>query len=268
MNITIYTVTDCEFSKQEKAYLQAKGLDFEEKNLETNREYLNEMLNISNNFAGTPVTQIVKDDGKTTVLKGFTKEEFDKELGFTSPVDSSSVEQQQAPGGAKLVQTAISSQPTPSDIPDKPSITTTAIDMPPIPNPTQPINVPMPSEMPPISPNKPDLSAIPDVKSDEKTPSIDMTPKVQPISTEPVMSEPTTPPPTMSNPTMTPKINNIPTTQPSPMPTMPKPAVPSMDLGDTMKNDTTPSQPNTGTATTTPSIDMSTNPTGSDSSQN
>ncbi len=82
MKITIYTITDCQFSKQEKEYLTSHNLQFEEKNLETNHEYLTEMLNLSNNFAGTPVTKLEKDDTTIVVLKGFTQEEFDKELGF------------------------------------------------------------------------------------------------------------------------------------------------------------------------------------------
>jgi glutaredoxin len=84
MKITIYTITECPFSKQEKEYLSAHGLQFEEKNLETNREYLTEMLAIGSNFAGTPVTKIEKDDGQIAVLKGFTAAEFDKTLGFAA----------------------------------------------------------------------------------------------------------------------------------------------------------------------------------------
>lgn len=83
MKITVYTITDCEFSKQEKEYLTSHQISFEEKNLETNKEFLTEMLVVSNNFAGTPVTKIEKDDGKIEILKGFTKEEFDKTLGYT-----------------------------------------------------------------------------------------------------------------------------------------------------------------------------------------
>lgn len=83
MKITIYTITDCQFSKQEKEYLNLHKLPFEEKNLETNREFLTEMLAVSNNFAGTPVTKIEKDDGQIAVLKGFTQADFDKLLGFT-----------------------------------------------------------------------------------------------------------------------------------------------------------------------------------------
>lgn len=82
MKITIYTVNDCEFSKQEKEYLKTHNLQFEEKNLESNKEFLTEMLAVSDNFAGTPVTKIDKDDGQSVVLKGFTQSEFDETLGY------------------------------------------------------------------------------------------------------------------------------------------------------------------------------------------
>jgi len=86
MKISIFTISDCYFSKQEKDYLVAHNLPYEEKNLEENREYLTEMLTISNNFAGTPVTKIEKDDGNIVVLKGFTKEEFNETLGIKDDV--------------------------------------------------------------------------------------------------------------------------------------------------------------------------------------
>ncbi|MCX6730587.1 MAG: hypothetical protein NTZ55_01960 [Candidatus Roizmanbacteria bacterium] len=84
MKITMYTITECQFSKQEREYLSAHGLTFEEKNLETNREFLSEMLAVGSNFAGTPVTKIEKDDGQIAVLKGFTATDFDKTLGFAA----------------------------------------------------------------------------------------------------------------------------------------------------------------------------------------
>lgn len=105
MKIIVYTVTDCKFSQAEKEYLKSHNLPFEERNLETKHEYLSEMLTISDNFAGTPVTVIekdqedkgpqipsgdqkpedaqAKDNAHKIVLKGFTEEEFDKALGFT-----------------------------------------------------------------------------------------------------------------------------------------------------------------------------------------
>ena len=82
MKITVYTTTGCQFSKAEKNYLTANKLTFDEKNLDTNKEFLQEMMTVGNNFAGTPVTRIEKDDGSIAVLKGFTKEEFDTTLGI------------------------------------------------------------------------------------------------------------------------------------------------------------------------------------------
>ncbi len=87
MKITLYTIKDCTFSKQEKEYLNTNKLVFEEKDLETNKDFLTEMLAISNNFAGTPVTRVEKDDGSIAILKGFTKEEFDTTFGLV-PVSS------------------------------------------------------------------------------------------------------------------------------------------------------------------------------------
>lgn len=114
MKITVYTITDCQFSKQELEYLKAHNLQYEEKNLELHREFLSEMLNISNNFAGTPVTKIEKDDGKIVVLKGFTAEEFDEALGFkkdekkeeAKPAQPGQPEQAQKPEPAKPTNTA------------------------------------------------------------------------------------------------------------------------------------------------------------------
>src|SRR3972149_11020780 len=83
MKVTIYTTSTCPFSKLEKEYLQSKNIVFEEKNVEENRDFLSELLVVSNNFAGTPVTKIEKDDGQAVVLKGFTREEFDAALGPT-----------------------------------------------------------------------------------------------------------------------------------------------------------------------------------------
>lgn len=106
MKITVYTITDCEFSREEKEYLASHQLQFEEKNLETNKEFLTEMLAVSNNFAGTPVTKIEKDDGKIEVLKGFTKEEFDELLGLAP------TKKEEPPTPSDSGQAAVSPAPT------------------------------------------------------------------------------------------------------------------------------------------------------------
>ena len=123
MKITVYTIKDCAFSKQEKEYLNTNKLAYEEKNLETNKDFLTEMLAISNNFAGTPVTRVEKDDGSIAVLKGFTKAEFDTTFGFASP--------------AEVLTKAGSTVPPVNDTP----IATEMLPIPP---------VPVPTDLPPV----------------------------------------------------------------------------------------------------------------------
>lgn len=142
MKITLYTISDCEFSKQEKDYLNLHKLPYEEKDLEKNKEYLTEMLAISNNFAGTPVTKIEKDGGLSVILKGFTKEEFDKELGLApAPAQAAT-----PPPAAKPQTVANTNQPTTTPPPPKP------ITQVPTPTPTPP---PSPTPIPPPTPTIP-----------------------------------------------------------------------------------------------------------------
>ncbi|MDA1316834.1 MAG: glutaredoxin domain-containing protein [bacterium] len=117
MKVTIYTINDCKFSQAEKDYLKTNGIAFEEKNVEQNRDYLTEMLGISENFAGTPVTKIEKDDGTSMVLKGFTQEEFDKELGRTTTNTAVPVE----PPSAPVIEIPSETSSTPPPMPTVPA---------------------------------------------------------------------------------------------------------------------------------------------------
>ena len=163
MKITIYTVTDCQFSKQEKEYLTGHNLPFEEKNLEQNKEWLTEMLTVGNNFAGTPVTKISKDDGKEVVLKGFTKEEFDKELGF-------------APAASDAAPTETPAVPATPDVATAPAVTTPAV---------EPPAVTVPS-VEPVMPAAPVEPAMPPV-ADAGMPPAPVTPDMPPAVPEPVV---------------------------------------------------------------------------------
>jgi glutaredoxin len=130
MKITVYTIKDCAFSKQEKEYLNANKLSFEEKDLEINKDFLTEMLAISNNFAGTPVTRVEKDDGSIAVLKGFTKEEFDTTFGVAptttpttpplaepTPVSNAPIETSPVVETPPVENIAPASTPTPTETP-------------------------------------------------------------------------------------------------------------------------------------------------------
>ncbi|MDO8609731.1 MAG: hypothetical protein Q7R95_04230 [bacterium] len=194
MKVTIYTITDCEFSKQEKAYLTTNKIQFEEKNLETNKDWLTEMLAVSNNFAGTPVTKIEKDDGKIVVLKGFTKEEFDTTLGFTPPPaqTAQTVPPIQAPTSAPTTAPFDNAQGKP---------------LPPIvPTPVEPVVIPPAQEvpaMPPIeslqnptpapieTPNP--LNAVLQNLESKSSSIAEPTPAVQPPTTIPTVTPPVPP---------------------------------------------------------------------------
>lgn len=166
MKITVYTVSNCKFSKQEKEYLQSHNLPFEEKNLETNKDYLKEMLAVSNNFAGTPVTKIEKDDGEIVVLKGFTQEEFDKALGLTptaAQVQTPSPAEEKTPPAPPAPPAPQPSQPRQtvagSPAPTMPPSTSPSQTPPPPPSPTTPTTPPAPQptgqQSQPASPNLP-----------------------------------------------------------------------------------------------------------------
>lgn len=125
MKVTIYTVADCQFSKAEKEYLKAHNQSYDEKNLETNKEFLTEMLNLSNNFSGTPVTKVEKDDGEISILKGFTKEEFDKAMGYSqskAAIVNSTIDVPTKPITTPPVQTTSTAQPPlPDEAPASPA---------------------------------------------------------------------------------------------------------------------------------------------------
>lgn len=159
MKITVYTVTDCQFSKQEIEYLKSHNLQFEEKNLETNKDFLTEMLAVGDNFAGTPVTRVEKDDGQITILKGFTQEEFNVAFGFKKPeeVTKPSVDKEEITPASTPVSTQPSTTQPPTVIEPAPIASvveppTTASDLPTTPAPEAKPPVP---ETPPTPPETP-----------------------------------------------------------------------------------------------------------------
>ncbi len=155
MKITLYTVNNCQFSNAEKEYLKAHNLSYEEKNLEQNREWLSEMLAVSNNFAGTPVTKIEKDDGQIVVVKGYNKEELDEILGFNKKEEAVVNATIDIPNQTQPAQTGVNDnpqQPTQSQG-DQPN--TQAPMPPPIPPSNEPSPVSQPSQQPIPTPPSP-----------------------------------------------------------------------------------------------------------------
>ncbi len=190
MKITVYTTSGCQFSKQEKDYLASHNFTYEEKNLEANREFLTEMLAVSNNFAGTPVTKIENDDGQITVLKGFTKEEFDQALGTTPVAEPTPLATE--PVVPPVVE---SSPPTPPPAPEPPVVPVEPVVEPIVSEPQPP---PVPTSTPtatppPAAPVEP--NPLQNILSDLETKASEPAPPTPPNSPPP--PTPTPPPPTI-----------------------------------------------------------------------
>lgn len=185
MKVTVYTVPTCQFSKHEKEYLSAKGIPFEEKNLEANRAWLTEMLAISNNFAGTPVTKIEKDNGQTALLKGFTEEEFNKELGLTASQPAMKVDdtvQKPAEPAPSMPANPPVSTPVPESTPTMPSEPVT-----PPPHVEEPKPEPVAPVTPPPAPATPPAQdALASILADLQKKAGSTTPQATPTQTTPV----------------------------------------------------------------------------------
>ncbi len=72
--IIIYTTTNCPWCHTTKEFLKQKGYEYEERNVETNSGWANEMIQKSGQF-GVPVIDI---EGK--IIVGFSPEEISQAL--------------------------------------------------------------------------------------------------------------------------------------------------------------------------------------------
>lgn len=105
MKVTIYTIPNCPFCQQAKDFMNSKSVAFVEKDVQSDKDALAEMLSASNKFAGVPCAVVENDGADTVVLKGFDQSEYEKALGVT--------------GGAPVpVEPALSSEPLTAGVSD------------------------------------------------------------------------------------------------------------------------------------------------------
>lgn len=204
MKVTIYTIPDCPYSKEEKDYLTGKGVQYDEKDVSNNKDNLSEMLDLSNKFAGVPFSVVVKDSGEKVMLKGFTKADFDLVLDGGS----------EAQGQAEMPAGSATDMPSAGTVP---GVIDTA-SMPATP-PAMPTNPAMPAVEPTI-PGMPAMPSIPDM-------SMPSAPSMTPDPVVPAMpSMPSAPSPEPVMPAVTPE--PVMPAMPSAPSMTPDPVVPAM----------------------------------------
>lgn len=69
-NITVFTTTTCAYCPMVKKFLQAKGLTYDEVNLDQNPERQAEALALSGALT-VPVTVVTKEDDSQSVIVGY-----------------------------------------------------------------------------------------------------------------------------------------------------------------------------------------------------
>ncbi|MBP9797602.1 hypothetical protein KBC70_00460 [Candidatus Woesebacteria bacterium] len=174
MKITLYTIPDCQFCKQEKDYLTSKGLPFDEKDVMANKDFLAEMLQKSQNFAGVPFTSL-EEGTQNVMLKGFTLSEFDDAIAQMSgaPMQAAQNEKPMDMHANKLPEDASTSLDMP--------VTPAPVDMPKPAMPSLDMSAAPAMDQPPVSPamDQPPVSTIPSLT---QTASPSMLQPVQPLN--------------------------------------------------------------------------------------
>lgn len=79
--IKIFTTTTCPYCKMEKAYLDSKGIKYENTFVDHDEEAAKKMIEESGQM-GVPFTEITKDDGTVVKILGFDKSKINEALGI------------------------------------------------------------------------------------------------------------------------------------------------------------------------------------------
>ncbi|MEH7014277.1 glutaredoxin family protein [Neobacillus niacini] len=77
--VVIYTQEGCGPCTAEKLWLKDNGIDFEEKNIRENPQYLDEIVELG--ASATPAT-VVEDENGSEVILGFDQEKLGAILGI------------------------------------------------------------------------------------------------------------------------------------------------------------------------------------------
>lgn len=77
--VIIYSQETCGPCQEEKLWLKNNGIDFEERDIRKNADYMNEVIDLG--ASATPVT-VIKKDGGDEVVFGYDQERLSQILGI------------------------------------------------------------------------------------------------------------------------------------------------------------------------------------------
>jgi glutaredoxin-like protein NrdH len=77
MTVMVYTQPGCGSCRQEKAWLEERGVAFEDRDIRANPTYMDELLALGSR--ATPTT-VVDDGGRQTVIVGFNRAKLEETL--------------------------------------------------------------------------------------------------------------------------------------------------------------------------------------------
>lgn len=80
--VKIYTTATCAYCRAEKAYLDSRGVKYEEAHADIDAAAAEEMIKISGQM-GVPFTVITKDDGQKVGILGFDQQRLATELNLS-----------------------------------------------------------------------------------------------------------------------------------------------------------------------------------------
>lgn len=77
--VVVYTQEGCGPCTAEKLWLKDNGVEFEERDIRENSQYLNEIVELG--ASATPAT-VIEDENGSEVILGFDQERLEKVLGL------------------------------------------------------------------------------------------------------------------------------------------------------------------------------------------
>ena len=80
--VKIYTTATCAYCRAEKAFLDSKGVKYEEAHVDVDAKQAEEMIRLSGQM-GVPFTVITHDNGSAEGILGFDQDRIAHSLGLT-----------------------------------------------------------------------------------------------------------------------------------------------------------------------------------------